>query len=348
MAIYKKAEAKEWAREKFRGIENVLMPSLREANLGQGRMLFLDEAGVRHDVNTCVQHGFFSTTVGIEGVPIMLHETVIRPFYQVVKDEAKDRILLDAYICNNTMDEQLNNVKIAEEEGFDCVMVAFSPSFCPRTEREAYEYFERICDSTDLAVVAYPSHKYNFERFHPSRFSPALVDQIAEIENVVAMKLGVSDISHNLECIRLSGRKVMLNTPVVSWWPLFVLELGVQWAGSAPYDYMQTPDNPRLVEHFNLLLDGKMKEAMELYWAMSPARDTFEAFIMPMVETGNYNIMHWKYMTWLTGMNGGPVPLSTARLYEHEKARYRDGLIRSGISPREPDEEFYVGRVNYR
>ncbi len=348
MAEYTKSEAKEWAKEKFRGIENVVTPSFKPANLGDGDMFVLDEPGVRHDVNMCVKHGFFATTVAAEGVPLMLHETILRPYYRMVKSEAKERILLDAYICNNTMDEQIRNIKIAEEEDLDSVMVAFPPSFRPKSEEEAYEYFETICRATNLAVVAYPSHKYNFERFHPARFSPDLVDKIADIENVVAMKLGVPDLSMQYECVKRCGHKVMLNSPVVSWWPLFVLELGVKWAGSAPYEYLQTPENPRLVEHFDLLLAGRMDEAMKLYWEMTPARDTFEDLVMPTVLTGNYNIMHWKYMGWLTGMNGGPMTLPTARLYERDKIRFKDGLVRSGIAPREPEEEFYAGRANYR
>ena len=347
MAGYKKSEAKDWAKEKFRGIENVLLPSFMPVDMGIGDMLSLDEEGIRHDVNMCIKHGFFSTTVGAEGIPLFMHDTLIRPFYEIVKDEADGRIFLDAYICNNTLDEQISNIKIAEESGFDCAMVAFSPSFYPKNEQDIVDYFKTICDATELAVIAYPSHKYNFERFHPSRFSADLGNKIADIENVVAMKLGVPDLTIQYECVKRFGTKVMLNTPVVCWWPLFVNELGVKWAGSAPYEYMQTPDNPRLVRHFNYLLAGEMEKAMKLYWEISPARDTFENFVMPTVLSGNYNLMQWKYMGWLTGMNGGPMPLPTARLYEREKIAFKDGLIRSGIKPRENDEEFYMGHINY-
>lgn len=366
MAEYKKSEAKEWAKENFRGIENVLMPSFKPVKIreistmnrvlrsllakqmGNGEMLFLDEAGIRHDVQMCITHGFYASTVSVEGIYYMMQDLVVRPYYQIVKAAARGAIILDAYIGNNTFDENVKNIKIAEEEGMDCVMVVFPPSFYPQSEQEVYAYFEAICDSTQLAIIAYPSHKYNFERFHPSRFSPQLIEKIADIENVVAMKLGVPNLAHNYETWQLCGHKVLLNSPVISWWPFFVNELGAQWAGSSPFEYLQTPDNPRLVRHFDLLLAGKFEEAMQLYWEMTPVRDTFEEFVMPTVAMGNYNIMHWKYMGWLTGMNGGPIPLSTTRLYEHEKVRFRAALRQCGITPREPDKEFYVGRVNYQ
>ncbi|MCX7710977.1 MAG: dihydrodipicolinate synthase family protein [Clostridia bacterium] len=368
MAEYKKSEAKEWAREKFRGIENVLMPSFKEMDVEEamsglnvpglakkmlssffpkGKTFGLDETGVKHDVEMCIKHGFFATTVSLEFIALPNQELILRPYYRMVKAAAKGRIILDAYICNATMDENINNIRIAEEEGMDCIMLALPPYFYPSSENDVYEYVKKICDSTNLGVVFYPSHKYNYERFHASRFSPQLIDRIADIPNIVAMKLGVPNLSHNIECIHLCGHKVMLNSPVLSWWPLFIGELGIKWAGSSPFEYLQTPENPRLVNHFNLLLEGKKEEAMKLYWEMTAARETFEQMVMPMVEEGNYNLMHWKYMGWLAGMNGGTIPLSTGRLYEYQKQKYRDALVKSGIQPRQDDREFYVGRVNF-
>lgn len=368
MAEYKKNEAKEWAREKFRGLENVLTPSFKLSSpeelikqtdipkLGQkamggffpkGTLYGLDEQGIQHDVEKCIEHGFFSTTVSLEFVSLMNQDMIIRPYYRMVKKAAQGRILLDAYICNSTIEENIHNIRIAEEEGMDCIMLALPPYFYPESEDDIFHYVKTICDSTKLGVIFYPSHKYNYQRFHASRFSPALVDRIADIPNVVAMKLGVADLAHNLECMNLCGHKTLLNTPVMDWWPLFTGEFDMQWAGSTPYEYMQTPEDKRLVRHFDLLREGRKKEAMDLYWEMTPARNTFNKFVMPMVEDGNYNIMHWKYLGWLGGMNGGTVPLSTGRLYEHQKAEYRLGLTDSGIELNNDEKSFYTGRVNH-
>lgn len=367
MANYVKSEAKEWAKEKFIGLENVLTPSFKQCRaeemleqmnipkLGRkaiggifpkGTLYGLDEDGIRHDVEKCIEHGFFSTTVSLEFVSLINQDMVIRPYYRMVKEAAKGRILLDAYICNSTLEENLHNIKIAEQEGMDCIMLALPPYFYPKNETEIYEYVKTLCDSTNLGVVFYPSHKYNYQRFHPSRFSPDLIDKIAEIPNVIAIKLGVADIAHNIECMRRCGHKTLLNSPVIDWWPLFAGEFDMQWAGSAPYEYLQTTADKRLVRHFDLLRQGEKDKAMELYWQMTPARNTFNKYVMPMVEEGNYNIMHWKYLGWLGGMNGGTVPLSTGRLYEHQKQEYLQGLKASGISPEENDKSFYSGRVH--
>jgi 4-hydroxy-tetrahydrodipicolinate synthase len=54
-----------------------------------------------------------------------------------------------------------------------------------------------------------------------------------------------------------------------------------------------------------------------------------------------------KYGHWCTGGNGGTVRQPTGRLHDYQKDAIRAGLKAIGITPREPEEEFYVGRLNY-
>ena len=57
---YTKSEAKQWAKEHYRGLENTLMPSFTP-DLAQ-----LDEEGIRHDVRFSIEQGFFSTLCCLE------------------------------------------------------------------------------------------------------------------------------------------------------------------------------------------------------------------------------------------------------------------------------------------
>jgi len=63
--------------------------------------------------------------------------------------------------------------------------------------------------------------------------------------------------------------------------------------------------------------------AMKLCWELTSLCNAFEEFVMPTVARSNYNIMHRKYMGWLTGMNGVALSLLTAHLYEHEKKAFQ-------------------------
>lgn len=347
MADYSKSEAKDWARTHFRGLENILLPAVKKVNEGDGETMTLDEAGIRHDVRMCKENGFFMTTASMEGMPFTILEYVLEEFWQIVVDEAAGEILIDAYVSGNTLDDAVKTAKLAEACGCDGMMFTFSPYFRPGTEDDIYEYARTICDSVDLAVTAYATHKYNFERFHSSTFNPHLLERIAEIDNVVAMKMGVIDTTHITHCFELFGDRCLIGVPSIGFWSTYIKRFGMQWAGSAPYEHLQTPEKPYLVELFGLLLDGRFEEAMDIFWKIYPAVQVYNSFISPTVQMGNYNYMQWKYWSWLNGFNGGPITLPTARLYEHDKETMKRSIRGIGLEPREPDEEFYVGRVNH-
>jgi 4-hydroxy-tetrahydrodipicolinate synthase len=345
---YTKKEAKDWAREKFHGLENILVPSLKMEKMEEGSMLNMDEEGIRHDVRECKRHKFFMCTAGIEGMPFMMMEMVMRDFWEIAVDEAKGEIFIDAYVSANSFDDTVAAARLAQECGCDSIMLAYPPYFNPKSEDEVFEFTKAVCDAIDIAVVAYPTHKYNFERFHTSSFSPALLSRICELENVVAAKLGVvHDISHCTHCFDLAGGKALLAAPSPQHWSTFVSRFGQQWAGSAPYEFLQDHEHTHAVDYFNLLSAGKFKEAMELYWNVFPKAKIMQDLLDYTVYEGVYNMMHFKYIGWLAGFNGGPITLPTARLYEHQKEALKAARAAMGLTNRAPDEEFYAGRVRF-
>ncbi|MEW5736211.1 MAG: dihydrodipicolinate synthase family protein [Thermodesulfobacteriota bacterium] len=346
MPEYKKNEAKEWARERYRGLENVLLPSLKIEELEDGTTMNLDPAGIRHDMAMCKKHGFFMTTVAIEGLPFMMTEYMVRELFETAVEAAAGEILVDAYVSGNTLDDVIAIARAAQESGVDAMMLAYPPYFYPKSENDVYEFTKAVADSVDIAITAYATHKPNFERFHNSTFSPHLLSRICDIENVVAVKLGVLDPSHNAHCFELCGQKALLAAVFPDLWNVFVRKYGQQWAGSAPYEVFQDPDNHLLVDQFNLMAAGRFDEAMDIHWKLYPSMKIIEQLVEYTVYEGNYNVMHWKYFGWLAGMNGGPMTLPISRLYEHQKMMIRQARLLAGLSLPDNDEEFYIGRVN--
>ena len=69
---------------------------------------------------------------------------------------------------------------------------------------------------------------------------------------------------------------------------------------------LQTPDDPREIRLFNLIQEGKMDEAMELYWKNDSIRKLLYYSVQTTLPlTGLYNFQQWKYMEGLVGMTGG-------------------------------------------
>jgi len=124
----------------------------------------------------------------------------------------------------------------------------------------------------------------------------------------------------------------------VSFHSLFVNRYGMQWAGAAPYEFFQDTENRQLVTCFQLLRAGKLKEAMNIYWRLTPIRIFWLESIMPMVTLGSYNFKMFKYAQWLVGGAGGDERFPCMRLYEHDKEAIKHLMRASGIKVR--DDEY--------
>ncbi|MEE8429500.1 MAG: dihydrodipicolinate synthase family protein, partial [Gammaproteobacteria bacterium] len=286
---YKKTEAKEWAKSFYRGLEATILPSFTRDEL------VLDEAAIRHDVRELIKHGFFSAiTVNDTGTS----KEEDKLFAQWCVDEAKGKIGIGFSLRYPTLNDNIEMAKFAEAVGCDSIMVSYHPNFHPETADQVFDYTLAICQATNLASELFPSHKYGFP--FPGSFPPLLLKKMAGIENVVAMKIGVIEYAWMDECFRLFGDKILIGHPFDEAWPIFIRKYGMQWSGSAPWQIFQTPDEPRQVRLFNLIQQGRMDEAMELYWKMDKLRKYFMSAMQSQIgRTGLYNYQMWKYMEGL-------------------------------------------------
>jgi 4-hydroxy-tetrahydrodipicolinate synthase len=320
----------------MKGVENELLPSFTP-DLSE-----LDEEGIRWDVQQSIRHGFFSTLCACEaGMTFQEAKT----FVEIVADEAKDKIFVSTTILFDSLDENWEMLKHAEKVGCDCALFGYSPNYHPKTEDEVYQLTKEMLDSTNLAIVLYPHPEYNFERFHPSGFPPKLLSRMADIDNVVAIKVGEPGLM--AECVRLVGDRLLVSCPIERWLPLNFLTYRQQWIGAGPYEAMQSPEKPYMVEYFNLMMKGEMDKAMEIYWKLTLARVMFEQQFNPTALLGTYHWTQHKFYQWCVGGNGGFTRQPCMKLYQHDMEATRMAFRMIGITPSENDDEFYVGRVNY-
>jgi len=319
---YQKAEAKEWAKSFYRGLEATILPSFTPDEL------LLDETAIRHDVRELIRHGFFSAiTVNDTGTS----KEEDKLFTQWCVDEAKGKIGIGISLRYPTLKDNVEMAKFAEEAGCDTVMVSYHPNFHAGTTDQVFDYTLAICQATNLAVELFPSHKYDFP--FPGSFPPVLLNRMADIENVAAMKIGVIEYAWMDECFRLFGDKIMISHPFDEAWPIFIRNYGMQWSGSAPWQIFQTPEDPRQVRLFGLIQEGRMDEAMELYWVMDPLRKYFlNAMQSQIGQTGLYNYQMWKYMEGLVGMSGGEMRFPRLKFGRGDKKRAKNAMRAVGLN----------------
>lgn len=333
-----KSEYKAWAKNALKGIQNCIIPSFTPDTLQ------LDERGIRWDVQQSIRHGFVATLCVAEA-GLTMEEA--KRFVEIVADEAKGNIIVSTTVMFDTLEHNMAMIRHAAQVGCQCAFIDYPHGYYPQSEEEIYQVTKDMCAAADLGIFLHALPKDNFRRFHPSGYSPALLSRLAAIENVVGAEIAEAGLM--AEYFRVCGDTIVLQCPLERWMPLMVQKCGLQLLGPGTYELFQSPEKPYLVDCFNLLQQGEYEKAMDIYWMLSPVRMPFEMKVMQMIPNGAHPLPLWKYYQWLTGGNGGFAysRMPIMEVQAHDMMFSKQALMAIGIPPREPDEEFFVGRVNY-
>lgn len=341
-----RTERREWARSHMVGLEGVLLPSFTPD------LKTLDEDGIRWDVQLSIRQGFFGVMCACES-GLTLEEN--KRFLEIAADEAAGRITISLSLLVDTFEDDFELLRHAERVGCDTALMGYPQNFWPTSQADVERVTRELCEATNLGIILYATERFDFGRFHPSSIPFEAYDRLADIPNVVGMKVGFPDPGTVFECFRRYGDRLLVNmgtAGLLGWLPVLRQQFGVQWGGAGMWEMWQSPDKPYVVEYFDLVMQGKFDEAMKVYWALAPAQTAALAQLGPKhgVGGGDLGMNHWplaKYAAWCVGGNGGLTRQPAMRLQGAHMRSRKAALRAIGIEPREPDEEFFVGRVNY-
>jgi len=333
MASYSRKEAREWARERLSGVANVVIPTFTSD------FKRLNEKAIRHDVETTVAHGFVGTLTCSE-VAITLEE--YEQFVRIAVDQAAGRIFVVHHAVFNTLEDNIEAVKIAEAAGAALVLLGYPPYFYPQSLDDVYAYTKAFCDATNLAVMLFPIPTWGFSRLDSSDMPASLIRRlIDECPNVAAIKAegGAPYIMSGIELHRLFHKEVVISSPIEHEYIPLSQVIPIPFCGTNFAAFF----GPVLPKVFNLVQEGRFDEATQIFYKLDPARKAFHS--VPQGGNGLINRMMWKYEGWLQGYNGGPLRHPTARVYARDMSALRRGLELAGLNPTpESDEAFFIGR----
>jgi 4-hydroxy-tetrahydrodipicolinate synthase len=134
----------------------------------------------------------------------------------------------------------------------------------------------------------------------------------------------------------------------MGFFPLLHRKYGAQWFGGGAWEMWNAPERPYLVEYYRHVVRGETDAARRIYWTL--ARANAAAMGGNIARGGDIGMYHWpmgKYVSWSVGGNGGAMREPAMRLPPFMMQGRKAALRAMGIEPREPDEEFWVGRVRY-
>lgn len=333
MARYKRAEARDWAREHLKGVANVTLPTMT------ADFKSLNEKAIRHDMELSITHGFVGTLACSE-VAITMAE--YQQLCEIMVDQAKSRTIVFHHAVFNTLEDNIEAMQGAERAGAEMVLLGYPPYFSPTSLEEIYVYTKAMCDATNLGVMLFPISTWGFNHLHPADMPLELLRRLVDdCPNVVSIKAegGRPYIMATIEDYREFGNEIVISSPL-DWEYIPLAQLmDIPFSGTNHTAYY----GPLMPRVHKLLQARDFKAATQIFYQMEPARRAKSSLAGS--SAGLINRMMWKYEGWLQGYNGGPLRHPTPRIYRKDMAVLRAAQQKSGLEPTAtPDNEFFAGR----
>ncbi len=334
---------KSWAKEKLRGGESFVMPSM------QPDLRTLDEEGIRRDVRHAIRQGFCS----ILPLPLGIDVATDRQFQSIVADEAAGRILTVGVIRPGAWEDVADSVRLMESQRISHVLMYFDPAL--PSQDAIYRQMCTIIENTTLGIILYASPKPAVTKLDPTGLPLDAFDRLADLDNVVGIKFTqeLRPATAYAVAERL-GNRLLLGVVDLEMMLLLSARHRMQWTGQWAIDSVQSPQKPWVGEFLELLRVGDTRAANTLYWRYEPITSGFYALQAPSLRIGGHPWIHIKYMKWLTGGNGGlladlqATPESIPHLEAAGRAHCRGLFAKVGIKTVDlPDEAFAVGNAAY-
>ena len=220
-------------------------------------------------------------------------------------DEAGRDIGISLSLAGETIEENIDLLRHAEAVGVTHALVSYPQAFVPRTHEDVYEFVRAIADATNLGLTLFVASKFAFTNLHPSGVPFEAYERLADLDNVVAMKLGGMDAGMILESFERFSDRLLVTSTNFGMLPMLVQTFGLQWSGGWTVEALQSPEQRHAVQFLDLLAKGRFDEAMEIYWNLTPALGTMLRIMAPSAATGAYHWPMLKFQQWLSGGNGG-------------------------------------------
>lgn len=313
---YSKNDAKDYARQNFRGVWAATATPFNED-------LSLNEAGLRsnlqHWVQTLKLGGLF--VGGKQGEFFSMSVAERKRVFELSVEEAHGHAGIVTSCSDTNLDVVLDLARHSQNIGADYIVV-HSPvlHFHHDAEATVYEYYSHLSEQLDIGIALWNHPDCGYV------MSPELCARIAELPNIVAIKYSVDRAMYK-KLTELAGDKIIVSTASEEDWLDNIIELGWRlYLCSTPPFLLQTAADQRINEYTRLAFEGQHAEARSLRDSLEPAREAFRS-----ARPSGTPQAYTKYWMELLGQVGGPVRRPLLNLTDAEKAATRDAFARSGL-----------------
>jgi len=315
--IFRRNEAKEWARENMRGVWAAALTPFTPGSLA------IDEAAMRRNFRHWIEDlgidGFFVAGKQGEFFSMTLEER--KRIFEITLEETQGKAGSIMSCSDQNMETVIELARHAEKIGATSIVVhAPVLHFTHRQDETLYQYYKTISEEVGLAIALWS---------HPDSgylMSPELCARIAELPNIVAIKYSVPREMY-VRLTEMAGDKIIVSTSSEEEWFDNIVELDwrLYLCSSPPY-LLQTKVDRRMRDYTDLAFAGKVAEAKVIRDSLDPVRKALASTRPPEKPHA-----HPKYWQELLGQAGGPVRRPMLDLTEAEKAQTRAAFEACGL-----------------
>ncbi len=318
---YAKGDAKDYAREKLRGIYAANLTPFNED-------LSVDEAGfranLRHWIDDLRIAGLFVNGKQAEFFAMSLAER--KRQFDLVMDEVGDRCGTVMSCSDENLDTVLELGRHAQDIGADWIIVHAPPLYFHHdVDAVLTEYYRHIAEQLDIGIAIWHQPDYGYV------VEPETCAKIAELPNIVAIKYSV-DRERYARLTEIAGDKLIVSTSSEDLWLENIVELGWQvYLCSTPPYLMQTRYDQRMNDYTRLAMAGQVEEARAIRDSLGRVREALKG-----TRPGDKPQAQQKYWQDLLGQAGGPVRRPLLNLSDAEKAAVKAAFDGCGLQVAPP------------
>lgn len=310
---YRKSESKAYAKQHMKGVWGAsytpFTPDYK-----------IDEQGFRHNIRHCIDN------LQIEGMFLdglmgeAFHQSIAERkwLFEIGVDEAGGDMIIMPYTSDPALENVLEMTKYAEDIGAEFVVI-INPKFYfgSMTDEGVFQYYKYIADRVNIGITLFNQMEHGY------LMSPQLINRLAEIENVVAIKdLGPArDI---MQTRILCGDKIVVSETSEDNWLINLTVKGQEAMIADPAPFILQSKKLKLVKEYTALaVKGEIAKAWEAYKRLEPIRRALKNVIVSGKIQATY-----KYWTQYLGMIGGDgrVRLPLMELTEAEKQAIKTAI----------------------
>ena len=315
---YHKSEAKEYSRKNMRGIWGAsLTPFTRDYKIDEDAF----RINMRYYIDDLQIDGMFINGLMGEG----FHQTIAerKQIFKIAVEESKGRMAIMPYTSDPVLENAVDMSRYAEEIGADYVII-INPKFYfgALTEEGVYQYYKYIADRVNIGIALFNQMEHGY------LMSPQLLNRLAEIENIVAVK-DIATVTDILQARILCGNKIIVSDSVEDNWLINFAVKGQQALIATPEPFCLQSKKLKLIrEYTTLAMKGEMGKAFEACKRLEPIRRAWKNTTVPGKVQASY-----KYWTQMIGMAGGDgrVRLPQMELTEAEKKSIKAAVETTGL-----------------